>query len=242
MIRPVFAISERMRAQITGLRQAGRNAQDGVNMLRVAEGALGEVHSMLNRLKDMLTHAGNATLSQSQRDNLQGEINQILNEIERTAGATQFAQTPLLDGSESQRGTVLQIGASPEDYDKMQLQLPNLSSVHYLLKNISVATVESADAALGTLDKAIEMVSAQRGELGVQMNRLEHTTKSLDETADNLQDAESRIRDADMAKEMMAFAREQVLGQVAQVMMAHAIEEPQRVLQLLKSGGGGETG
>ncbi len=238
-----LGISERMRAQITALKRASMNAQDGISMVNVAEGALTEVHSMLNRLLDLATYSANGTMQDADRDKLQKEAVGILDEIKRITGATKYGSMHLLDGtagtepgSGGDPGTVvLQVGATGNEYDKIRVRLPNLSKVSEALEGFSLSSQIFADDSLQKAKDAIGIVSEMRGGLGAMVNRLERTVSSLDNTVENLTAAESRIRDADMAKEMMNFTRAQVLAQVAMLMMAHANQQPYRILDLLRT-------
>ncbi|MDL2220020.1 flagellin [Ruminococcaceae bacterium OttesenSCG-928-O06] len=235
-----LGISERMRAEITGMNQAVRNAQNGLNLVNTAEGALTEVHRMLNRLVDIADRAGSETLGDTERENLQAEADQILEEMRRTAQATRFGDQQLLNGTspeEPRQNTItLQIGTTNNAYDQLVLSMPDLNTVVAMLEDFDVSTVAGANAALDNVNAAIDKTSEMRGSLGAAANRLEHTINNLENTAENLTEAESRIRDADMAKEMMEFARAMAVSQAAQLMFAHALQEPQRALELLKSG------
>ncbi|MGD9560594.1 MAG: flagellin [Oscillospiraceae bacterium] len=242
-----LAISERMRAQITSLNQAVRNAQSGANMVDTADGALAEVQRMLNRMVAITNTASSSTLSETQRTALQSELDQLLEEMERTANATHFGGIHLLNGSSSEEvrnssEIVLQVGPTQNPYDKIAVQMPGLNAALKMLDGISVMSVEAANAAMERVSGAIDSVSAMRGSLGAQANRLEHTVNSLEVMAENLTEAESRIRDADMAKEMMNFVKAQVGSMGAQIAMTHAMQEPYRVIELLKTMGGGDGG
>ena len=238
-----LAMSERMRAQITALKRASMNAQDGISMVNVAEGALAEVHSMVNRLVDLATYSANGTMLDADRDRLQKEALSIMDEIQRIAGATKYGDMHLLNGTAGTRpgdvgppgSVVLQVGETKNEYDKITVNMPNLSKVAELLEGFSVGSQNFADDALQKARDATNMVSEMRGGLGAMANRLERTVHSLDNTVENLTAAESRIRDADMAKEMMNFTRAQVLSQVAMMMMAHANQQPYRILDLLRT-------
>lgn len=238
-----LGISERMRAQITALKRASLNAQDGLSMVNVAEGAMAEVHSMLNRLVDIATHAANGTLQDSDRGKLEAEAKQIVEEINRISQSTKYGTIQLLNGSAGSEpgaagppGTVvLQVGGSSADYDKIPVAFPNLTELNDLLKDFSVSSQQQAGDSLDAVKKAVEKVSEYRGNLGAMSNRLERTIHSLENSIENMTAAESRIRDADMAKEMMNFTRAHMLSQVAMMMMAHANQQPYKILELLRT-------
>ncbi|MDL2293241.1 flagellin [Ruminococcaceae bacterium OttesenSCG-928-D13] len=232
-----LAISERMRAQITAMRQGIRNAQMGQDMVDTADGALAGVHSVLNRMVDLTTQAASATLNETQRSALQQELNQLREELVRTTAATNFSGSDLLQGN-SQNGepTKIQIGPTAERYDQLAINLPNMNSVLKMLDGLDVMTPEAAGAALETVNAAIDQVSTMRGNLGATGSRMEYFINAQEVALENLEEAESRIRDADMAKEMMNYVKASVGCKVAQVMMAHAMQEPYRVLELVKDG------
>lgn len=234
-----LGISERMRAQITQLNQAARNARDGQDMLNTADGALDEAHRILNRLADISTQASNGTLGQTERTALQMEAGELIKELDRIGKATQFAGQPLLDGKSDPAHdlgkVVLQVGTTANSYDQIALKMPNMKTALAMLDGIDLMTVEGANAALTQVKGAIGQVSEMRGYLGAQTNRLDYTINSLEVMAENLTEAESRIRDADMAQEMMNFVKASVQSQAAQLMMVHAMQEPYRVLDMIKA-------
>ncbi|MBU9711757.1 flagellin [Evansella tamaricis] len=235
-----LAISEKMRAQIRGLNQAVRNAQDGISMIQTAEGALNETHAILQRIRELANQAANDTYSESDREQIQNEINLLIDEINGISGRTEFNTRSLLngDGEGGSSQFTLQIGANGGQ--TMVLAIGNMSSVglglssdpdseHYL----DVTSHEKASAALDRIDVAIQKVSSERSRLGAYHNRLEHTISNLMTTSENLQAAESRIRDADMAKEIIEYTKRSILSQVALAMIAQANKQAQNVLKLL---------
>ncbi|MDL2219090.1 flagellin [Ruminococcaceae bacterium OttesenSCG-928-O06] len=349
-----LAISEKMRAQVTGVERAIMNAQDGVQLVQTAEGAMTEVHSMLNRLVDLAGEAANGTLQDSQRSSIQKEADDILKEIDRISQATNFNGIKLLDGSLADgaaskidtsgvavqttqtgadtnysiakdsfalfdgtnqaaatftvngsnfalvndadfdtlaqglqdagvtavrvqgtsgsaltaqdlgavasainqqtglsftagadaiaatatgtdaKGLVLQIGDTADAYNKLTINIGDMSAKGLGLEGLDFSTQEGASASLARINQAVEAVSTTRGELGAAQNRLEYTVRSLGVTHENISAAEGRIRDTDMAKELMRFAKQNVLSQVSQAMLAQANLQTQQVLQLLK--------
>ncbi len=232
-----LAISEKMRGQIKGLNQASRNAQDAISMIQTAEGALNETHSVLQRMRELTVQAANDTNTTEDRVQIQLEITDLIDEIDRIAGATQFNGQNLLDGTGGSTGTfTFQIGAN--DTQSLDVTFANMdSSTGLSVDAINVGT--AADSAtisgyLTTLDTAIELVSNERSQLGAKQNRLEHTINNLGTASENLTAAESRIRDVDMAKEMMEFTKNNILTQASTSMLAQANQQPQAVLQLLR--------
>ena len=227
-----LAISEKMRAQITGLETAQKNAQDGISLVQTAEGALTEVHSMLNRMVELATQSANGTYDQTDRDSLQAEVNALLEEITRIAENTTFNGITLLNGDVD--GLELQIG--PTAAETITVVIPDMTADGASLKinDIDISDQATANAAIDTIKEAINAVSTTRGNLGAIQNRLEHTINNLSVTTENMTAAESRIRDVDMAEEMMAYTKNNILVQASQAMLAQANQVPQGILQLLQ--------
>jgi flagellin len=337
-----LAISEKMRAQIRGLEMASKNAQDGVSLIQTAEGALNETHSILQRMRELAVQAANDTNNDTDRQQLQEEVNALIDEIDRIANATEFNNMTLLNGdlaikltgsftnvsylepieiedlgtftdgatvSVTQATTItegafdsikftVQVGTetanitfskddltngkitgevkigeakfvltvkdatgllaltsapSGEDTDNftiddnslifhiganqgqnLKMAINDLTAKALKVDSIDITTQANADAAIATIQAAIDEVSLQRSKLGAAQNRLEHTIANLGTAAENLTAAESRIRDVDMAKEIMEFTKTSILTQAAQAMLAQANLQPQGVLQLLQ--------
>ena len=225
-----LAISEKMRSQIRGLDMAERNALDGVSLMQTAEGAMQEVHSMLQRMRELAVQAANDTNDSFDRAQIQDELDQLSSEIDSISEKTEFNSKKLLDGNLT--GIQFQIG--PNTGQSVSFDIPKMDSVELELTGLSVSTNALASSAIETLDKAIETVSKSRSTLGAIQNRLEHTINNLQVTKENLTSSESRIRDADMAKEMTEFTRNNILNQSATAMLAQANQLPQGVLQLLQ--------
>ena len=223
-----LSISEKMKNQISGLKQATRNAQDGISLIQTAEGALNETHSILNRMRDLSVQASNGTNATEDLTAIKAETDELIAEIDNIAGTTQFNNTTLLDGSGVQ-GLTLQIGANAGQTES--LTIADMSASGLGLDAIDAST--DAEAAITALDGAIGTVSTQRSELGAKQNRLEHTINNLTTTSENLTEANSRIRDVDMAEEMMDFTKSNILSQASTAMLAQANQMPQGVLQLL---------
>jgi len=235
-----LSISEKMRGQIRGLTQASRNSQDGISMIQTAEGALNEVHAILQRMRELAVQAANDTNVTADRKAIGNELKELGKEIERIKDNTEFNTQKLLNGTAGSGGTVqLQVGANSGQ--KMTLNFAtagiNLSGVVTAVGKLSGASVASHTAATGLIDKInaeLTKVSEGRSLLGAYQNRLEHTIKNLDNSAENLQASESRIRDVDMAKEMMEQTKQNILQQASTAMLAQANQSPQTVLQLLR--------
>ena len=225
-----LSISEKMRSQIRGLDKASSNAQDGISLIQVAEGALNETHSILQRMNELATQAANDTNTTTDRTAIQKEINALTSEISRISSTTQFNTMNLLDGQFS--GKNLQIGAL--NGQKIQITIGAMNASSIGVKNLDVTTFSSAGAAMSNIQKAIDKVSTQRSALGAVQNRLEHTIKNLDTTSENTSSAESRIRDTDMAKEMVSYSKNNILMQAGQSMLAQANQQNQGVLSLIQ--------
>lgn len=234
-----LAISEKMRAQIRGLKQAARNAQDGISLIRTAEGALQQTHAILQRIRELTVQAANDTNTDEERQNIQMEINQLIDELNRIGNDTEFNTLPLLNGEK--KTFKLQIGANTGQ--SMEIEINDMRAFALNLSNdpnspfyYDVSSHEKASANLDIIDKAIQKVSSERARLGAYENRLEFTLSNLLNTAENLQAAESRIRDADIAKEFMEYTKRSILLQVSLAMMAQANKQQQLVLKLLDFG------
>ncbi|MGO0121827.1 flagellin N-terminal helical domain-containing protein [Desulfothermobacter acidiphilus] len=225
-----LAISEKLRNQVRGLNQAIRNAQDGISLIQTAEGALNETHAILQRLRELAVQASNDTLTAQDRQAVQAEINQLVQEVDRIANTTQFNTQTLLDGSFVNRW--FQIGANTGQ--GIQISISAANSAALQVNALDVSTSLAANNAIASIDAAISIVSMMRANLGAVQNRLEHTVANLSVAAENLQASESRIRDVDMAQEMMNFTRLQILQQAGVAVLAQANMAPQAVLQLLR--------
>lgn len=233
-----LSISEKMRGQIRGLDQASRNAQDGISMIQTTEGALNEVHSILQRMRELAVQSANDTNVTVDRTSIANEIGQLALEVERIGNNTTFNTQKLLDGSAGTAGEVLiHVGADADQTMKLDMTVDgiNLDNITNAVKTgLDVTTSANASLAVTKIQEQIELVSSGRSTLGAYQNRLEHTINNLNNSSENLQAAESRIRDVDMAKEMMNFSKNNILSQAAQAMLAQANQAPQGVLQLLR--------
>ena len=230
-----LAISEKMRAQITGLETAQKNAKDGISLVQTAEGALTEVHDMLNRMVELATQSANGTYDNDvDRTNLQSELDQLRTEINRISDSANFNGIKLFDGSLSQKGVTLQIGDTSDSFNKINFKLADMDAKGLGIQSISIKSATAAGSAISAIKAAINTVSTVRGTLGAMQNRLDHTINNLSVMTENIQDAESTIRDTDVADEMMAYTKNNILVQSAQAMLAQANQVPQGVLQLLQ--------
>ena len=228
-----LAISEKMRAQIKGLETAEKNSNDAISLVQTAEGALTEVHSMLNRMVELATQSANGTYDDAvDRAALQEEMNSLNNEIDRIGSGTNFNGTKLFDGSTTE--IKLQVGDTADAFNQMTVGCNKMDATELGTKALDIATQDGAAAAIDTIKEAINTVSTQRASFGALQNRLEHTINNLNVNVENMTAAESRIRDTDMAKEMMAYTKNNILTQASQAMLAQANQVPQGVLQLLQ--------
>ena len=225
-----LAISEKMRRQVRGLTQASANAQDGISMVQTAEGALNEVHDMLQRMNELAVKAENGTLTTLDRNYVDAEVQQLLTEIDRVADTTTFNELTLLDGSMGE--VSLQVGAESGTYINISIQAMNVAGLS--LTGVSASSQANAASLNDAVEEAIKTLSTQRSNLGAIQNRLEHTINNLDNVVENTQSAESRIRDTDMATEMVKYANNNILAQAGQAMLAQANQANQGVLSLLQ--------
>lgn len=226
-----LAISEGLRSQVGGLKVAARNAQDGISVVQTAEGALTEVHAILQRVRDLGVQAGNDSNNDDARANIKTEVDSLADELTRIGASTNFNGTDLLKGDTM----TFQVGAG-SDAGTNQIAV-TLADVEGLGATIKALTFDGADTALtsiAAIDTEIKAVSTARAELGAVQNRFEHTIKNINVAVENLSASESRIRDTDMASEMVSFTRAQILSQAGTAMLAQANQIPQGVLSLLR--------
>jgi flagellin len=234
-----LVISETLRSQIGGLKTATRNAQDAISVVQTAEGALTEVHSMLQRIRDLAVQAGNTGANGGSSGEsvaaIQAEVDQLVDSIESIADQTTFNGTELLRGGGTLTFQVGANGGETLDVARVDMQTAALGSTGTIasLKGANALTSASTTDVLTIVDEAIGEVSSFRGDLGAAQNRLEHTVNNLQVATENLSASESRIRDVDMAAEMAQFTRNQILSQAGTAMLAQANSVPQGVLSLL---------
>ncbi len=241
-----LAVSEKMRAQIRGLKQASRNAANGISFIQTTEGYLQESQDILQRMRELAVQSSNGIYSSEDRMQIQVEVSQLVDEVDRIASHAQFNGMNMLTGRfahETGQNTVtasmwLHIGANMDQRERIYIGTMTSSALG--IRNlgtkqmISIETPEQANQAIGSLDLALQRVSKQRADLGAYQNRLENAINGIDVGAENLQAAESRIRDTDMASEMVKFTKNQILVQAGTAMLAQANAKSQSVLQLLK--------
>ena len=238
-----LTISEKMRSQIRGLTQASSNAQDGVSCVQTAEGALTEVHSMLQRMNELAVKSANGTNTTADREAIQLEVTALVSEIQRVKQSTQFNTLGLLDGTfASGKKIAIQVGAANSGAQRIEIHIENISvaklgnaTLH--LSSISskkmLQTLSGARKSISAITSAIAQISHIRSSLGAVQNRLEHTIANLDNVVENTTAAESSIRDTDMAKTMVEYTKNTILSQAGQSMLAQANQSTQGVLTLL---------
>jgi flagellin len=229
-----LAISEKMRAQIRGLNMAKKNSQDAISLVQTAEGALQESHAILQRMRELAVQSASDTNETTvDRDALDKEFQQLIDEIDDTADKTRFNDQNLIDGSFASEPMTIQTGANKGDELGITISAMSSGALGISAASTSIASGASARAAISMVNTAINKVSTQRAALGALQNRLEHKIQNLTLSAENLSSAESRIRDVDMASEMTNFTKNNILSQASTAMLAQANANPQGVLQLL---------
>jgi flagellin len=224
-----LAVSETLRSQIRGLRQAQRNAFDSISFIQTAEGSLQEVHSILHRLRELSVQSASAVYSEQDRSLLQIEVSQLIQEIDRIAETTEFNRFKILDGSN--QDFQFQVGANPGQSITVVMKTMTAGAIG--VTGLTMETVSSANDALRRVDEAVDIVSRQRANFGAVQNRLEHVVSSLAVAEENLQAAESRIRDANMASEIVNFMRLRILQDSSVAMLMQANLRPESVMRLL---------
>ena len=237
-----LAVSEKMRAQIQGIRQAERNTEDGMSFIQTTEGYLEETQSILQRIRVLAVQAANGIYTPEDRQQIQVEISSLVDEIDRIASQAEFNKQKLLTGAFARLNPTASMWfhMGPNMHQRERVFIETMTSAALGLRNptvltfISISTPAKANSVIGLADEALRVVSKQRADLGAYYNRLEHAAKGLMNAYENTQASESRIRDTDMAEQMSSFTRYQVLTQAATSMLAQANQQTQSVLQLLK--------
>jgi len=241
-----LAVSEKMRSQIRGLRQASANASNGISFIQASEGYLQESQDIIQRLRELSVQSANGIYTDEDRMQIQVEVSALVNEVDRIASHAQFNGMNMLTGRfarASGQNVVtasmwLQIGANMDQ--RVRVFIGTMTAAALGMRNagngqiISLSTPDGANRSIGTLDAALRTINKQRADLGAYQNRLEYAVKGLDVGAENLQAAESRIRDADMASEMVNYTKNAILTQSATAMLAQANTKTRTVLQLLQ--------
>ena len=245
-----LAVSEKMRAQIRGLQQAQRNTENGISFIQTTEGYLQESQDILHRMRELAVQSANGVYTDEDRMQIQVEISQLVDEVNRIASHAQFNGMNMLTGrfaSEGGENTVtasmwFQIGANMDQRERVfigtmtaqGLGIQGADSMPHAASFISMSTPDKANISISVIDSALRKVNKQRADLGAYQNRLEHASKGLMVGAENMQAAESQIRDADMAKQMVEYTKNQILVQSSNAMLAQANQKTQSVLQLLQ--------
>ena len=236
-----LAVSEKLRGQIRGLNQAVKNIENGVSFIQTSEGYLGETQDILHRMRELAVQGANGVYTSEDRMQIQVEVSQLVDEINRIASHAQFNGMNMLTGRFAKGGPQtmqLQVGANMDQSKQifigtMTTQALGLTGAQGTAEMISISTPETANMAIGKLDTALKVVSKQRADLGAYQNRFETAAKGVSVAAENLQAAESRIRDTDMASEMVQYTKNRILGQAGSAMLAQANTNTQSVMQLL---------
>jgi flagellin len=227
-----LAISESMKAQIRSYVIAERNANDAVSMSQTAEGALGEMHDVLGRMRELAMQSSNGTMSTTDRDNIQQEYTALQSELSRIKESTKFNGVALISATAAP--VTFQVGLTADSNDQLQVDFGELNLTDLMGSNVSGADASAAQASLGTIDGAIQNISSQRAQLGAAMNRLTVVTQNIQTMRLNLSSANSRIRDTDVAEEMAQLSRTQILSQAGVSVLSQANQLPQLALNLLK--------
>ena len=231
-----LSISEKMRGQIRGLNQASRNAQDGISLIQTAEGAMNEIHSVLQRMRELTVQASNDTYVTADRMAIAKEITALTSEVTRIATQTEFNKMKLLSGTF--QGKALQVGANTSQLiifsiQSMTAETLGVQEVANTLSGAAGGSGTEITPLISVVNKAISQVSIQRSALGALQNRLDHTVANADNMAENLQSSESKIRDANLADEMVSYSASSILQQAGQSMLAKANQATQGILSLL---------
>ena len=243
-----LAISEGMRSRINSLNQAMRNIDDGIGLTNVGDGALTEVHSMLQRLKTLALKSANGTYDQSNRETLNMEKDQILEEIDRIGSTTKFGEISLFSRADANAITdpplwqppelddtiPLQIGGSTQDGEVLDVERYYIGSKELQLDQTNFSTVEKGQKSVEYIENAIEAVSKVRASFGAAYMHLDHTHNNLSVTSENMQAAESQIRDTNMAEEITKYTSSNIVLQSSNMMLTNANNLPQTILELLK--------
>ena len=243
-----LAISEGMRSRINSLNQAMRNIDDGIGLTNVGDGALTEVHSMLQRLKTLALKSANGTYDQSNRETLNMEKNQILEEIDRIGSTTKFGEISLFSRADANTNTntqgwqppvlddtiPLQIGGSTQAGEVLDVERYYIGSKELQLDQTDFSDVKKGHESVGYIENAIEAVSKVRASFGAAYMHLEHTHNNLSVTSENMQAAESQIRDTNMAEEITKYTSSNIILQSSNMMLTNANNLPQTILELLK--------
>ncbi len=235
-----LAVSEKMRTQINGLIQAEKNAQNGLSFIQVAEGSFQQLNDILQRIRALAVQSANGIYSPSDRTQIQVEVSQLIDEIDRIATSAQFNRMKMLNGifaRNSKSGSIF-FHVGPNQNQRIRVYIATISSKALNLrdkanKKQTISTVGAANNMIGFVDTALERLNRQRADLGAYYNRMENTIRALTRSYENMMAADSRIRDADMAAEMVNFTTDQILIQTGTAMLAQANFKPKLIMKLL---------
>jgi flagellin len=236
-----LAVSEKMRSQVNGLRMAERNTEDGMGMIQTTEGFLQETNDIIQRIRVLAIQSSNGIYTDEDRQTIQVEVSQLIDEVDRIASQAEFNKMNLLQGdfARGSRAASMWFHVGPNQHQRERVYIATMTTKSLGMKGqnnviLTLSTADKANDAIGTLDEALHKISKQRANLGAYFNRLEHTAKGLMNAYENTQASESRIRDVDMAEETVAFTKNQILIQSGTAMLAQANVRPQGVLSLLR--------
>ena len=235
-----LAVSEKMRSQIRGLRQAERNTEDGISFINTTEGYLQQISDVVQRIRVLAVQSANGIYSSEDRQMIQVEVSQLVDEVDRIASQAEFNRFNVLQGQFAANSAVgsmsFQMGANQNQRERVVIGTMTAGALGLTAGGgpMTISTPQGANAALETVDNALTKILKQRADLGVYSNRLEHAAKGLMVAYENMSASESRIRDADMAEEMVTLTTKQILSQTGLAMLAQSGVRPQGVLQLLR--------
>jgi flagellin len=236
-----LAVSEKMRTQISGLVQAEKNAQNGLSFIQVAEGSFQQTNDILQRIRDLSVQSANGIYSNSDRTQIQVEVSQLVDEVDRIAKSAEFNKMSIFTGkySKTSKNGSMFFHIGPNMNQRIRIFIATMSSKALNLvdqnnKKRTISTVGQANSMIGFVDVALDKLNRQRADLGAYYNRMENTIKSLTRSYENMMAADSRIRDADMAAQMVEFTKDQILVQTGTSMLAQANHKPKLMLKLLE--------
>lgn len=236
-----LAVSEKMRTQINGLVQAEKNAQNGLSFIQVAEGSYQQINEIMQRIRVLSVQSANGIYSRDDRVQIQVEVSQLIDEVDRIASSAEFNRMKMLQGEYAKNSKVgsmfFHVGANQNQ--RVRVYIATVSSKAFNLVNEgnnkrTLSTVAGANAMIGYVDSALDRLNRQRADLGAYYNRLENTVKALTQTYENMMSADSRLRDADMAAEMVEFTKDRILVQTSAAMLAQANTKPKLIMKLFE--------
>lgn len=235
-----LAVSEKMRTQINGLVQAEKNAQNGLSFIQVAEGSYQQINEIMQRIRVLSVQSANGIYSRDDRVQIQVEVSQLIDEVDRIASSAEFNRMKMLRGEFAKNSKVgsmfFHVGANQDQ--RVRVYIATVSSKAFNLVNEgskrTISTVAGANAMIGYVDSALDKLNRQRADLGAYYNRLENTVKALTQTYENMMSADSRLRDADMAAEMVEFTKDRILVQTSAAMLAQANTKPKLIMKLFE--------